>query len=76
MNNEDFQVKNALIEEQLKRIGREIKEKMPENWGFTIMMFDLNTNSGSMFYLSSAERGDMIKAMQEFISKQGLSSSK
>ncbi len=56
------------IREVLKDMGREIKAKMPEGWGFTLLMFDFDKGQkGSMLYLSSAQREDMIKAMEEFL---------
>ena len=70
----DFQIKNEEMEKRLKDLGDVIKKGMPPGWGFTLMMFDYNTTEGSMFYISSAARGDMIKAMQEFIKKEGLNS--
>ncbi|KXU94193.1 hypothetical protein CR51_27365 [Caballeronia megalochromosomata] len=35
--------------------------------GFALLVFDFNTTSGHMNYLSNAHRGDMIRALQEFI---------
>lgn len=63
-----YEVRNEEIEKELHRIGEEIKKGVPKGWGFTVMMFDTNTDSGSMFYISTANRDDMIKAMEEFIS--------
>ena len=48
-------------------IGRLIKEAMPPGWGFALLVFELNTNAGSMNYLSNARRPDMIKALKELI---------
>lgn len=65
----NFKVHNPEIEEHIRKVGRLIKDSMPDGWGFTVLMFDLNTTKGSMFYLSSAERKSMIEAMEEFIAK-------
>lgn len=65
----NFQVKNEEVEKLLNNIGHVLKDVMPEGWGFTVMMFDMDTTTGSMFYLSSAQRADMIEAMKEFIKK-------
>jgi hypothetical protein len=35
--------------------------------GFVLLMFDLNTNKGRMNYLANAERGDMLKALEELV---------
>lgn len=72
---DNFEVRHKEAEEALRNIGRRIKEEMPKGYGFTLLIYSYGEN-GNMFYLSSAERGDMIKAMQEFIAKQGLSSEK
>lgn len=65
----NFDVKNPQIEEVLRKVGEVIKEMTPPGWGFTVLLFDVNTTKGSMFYLSSARREDMVKAMKEFIEK-------
>jgi len=66
----DFEVRNAEAEEKLKEIGRMLKESMPKGFGFTVLIFSYEGGkTGSMFYLSSAERDGMIAAMREFIQK-------
>jgi hypothetical protein len=65
----DFEVRNEEIEQQLKAVGRAVKDNMPDGWGFTLFMFSYGAD-GSMFYLSSANREDMVKAMKEFIERQ------
>lgn len=64
-----FDVKNPQIEEVLRKVGEVIKKMTPPGWGFTVLLFDVNTTKGSMFYLSSVRREDMVKAMKEFIEK-------
>ncbi len=71
----DYQIRNAEIEAMLAMLGRLLKEKMPEGWGFTLLMFDYGEKTNqpgrdALFYTSSADRGDMILAMKEFIKKQ------
>lgn len=54
----------------LKELGRSIKDKVPNGWGFTLLLFDYDKGQeGSILYLSSAKREDMVKAMREFLSK-------
>lgn len=69
----DYKVRNPEIEGKLKGIGREIAGQLPKGWGFTLMIFDMNTDKGSMFYISNGSRQDVIKSMIEFIknNKQG-----
>lgn len=70
----DYQVKNEEIQQKLREVGKYIGDTMPEGWGFTLLMFNYGGDTGTpgegMFYLSSADRGDMILAMKEFIHKQ------
>lgn len=68
-----YEVRNDGIEEELRRLGRYIGTDLPKGWGFTLMLFDYGNEevkNGGMFYISSAKREDMIKAMKEFIAKQ------
>lgn len=62
-----FYVKDKEAEEALKNIGRMVKKEMlPEGYGFTLLVFPFG-EGGGMFYMSSAQRDTMIKAMKEFI---------
>lgn len=62
----------AVTREQLEKwcaeVGREIKAEMPDGVGFCLMMFDFGAG-GSLAYVSSAQREDMIKALAEFRDK-------
>jgi hypothetical protein len=64
-----YEVRNEEVEQVLRRLGRELKEEMPPGFGFTLMIFSYEEHEGAMFYLSSASRNDMVKAMREFIAK-------
>lgn len=66
---DNFEIKNADIESRLRDIGETLKKRVPEGMGFTVLMFDYGAG-GAMFYLSSAQRADMINSMKEFIKKQ------
>lgn len=67
----DFKVRNAEIEQTLKALGREIHTLVPAGWGFTLLLFTLHDEGdGALFYISSAQRDDMCKAMREFLAKQ------
>lgn len=46
-----------------------LESNMPPGWGFTILFFTYG-EGGSMAYISSAQRADMLKAMYEFIRMQ------
>ena len=67
---EDYQgSESEEIRELLKEFGRELKEKVPEGWGFTFMLFNYG-EGGNMLYISSAERKTMCQAMREFLGRQ------
>jgi hypothetical protein len=69
-----YNVRSDDIESALRTLATQIKPQVPEGWGFTLMIFSYTKtglahegDEGSMFYISSARRTDMVKAMQEFI---------
>ena len=64
----NYEVFNEEIEVQLKEIGHLIGDRLPAGWGFNLMIFDFG-KKGSMFYISNAQRGDVIRLMREFIKK-------
>lgn len=69
----NYEVHHAGAERALRSIGRFLKDTMPPGFGFTLFIFSYQgspADPGSMFYLSSSERADMIRALKEFIAKQ------
>lgn len=62
--------RNPQIEKLLRDIAQNIGAQIPEGFGFTLLIFGYGDDE-SMFYISSAQRNDMVKAMREFIQKQG-----
>lgn len=51
-------------------IGALIGRQLPPGWGFGLFIFTYG-EGGSMFWLSSADRNDMLKALSEWISTEG-----
>ena len=68
MPNMEYEIKNEDIEALLKELGSDLKKRMPAGWGFNLLIFSYG-EGGSLFYISSAQRKDMLKAMREFIDK-------
>ena len=68
MPDPQFEIREPEIEELLADIGRKLKAQMPPGWGFTLLICSYG-EGGAMFYLSSVEREDMVKAMKEFLAK-------
>jgi hypothetical protein len=68
-----FEVRNSEVEERLKMIGNRLRDALVgvPGYGFALLIFSFNDdgNGGNMFYTSSADRDDVIKAMREFIEK-------
>lgn len=65
----DHEIENAQIEGILNDMGRSIGSGLPAGWGFNLLIFSFG-EKGSMFYISNAQRADMLEAMREFIAKQ------
>lgn len=66
---DEFEVRDEHIEAILKRIAEIISDWTPEGWGFCLMMFTFG-EGGNFFYVSDAQREDIIRTMKEFIAKQ------
>lgn len=62
------EVWNEEIGKELYRIGETLGGSLPKGLGFALLVYTKN-NDGSLFYISDAERDDMIKVMEEFIAK-------
>lgn len=70
MSKDNFEVENPQIEGVLSGLGKKIQKYLPKGWGFSLFIFDFNTDKGSIFYISNAKRDDMLKALKEFIKKE------
>ena len=52
----------------LQEIARDINNKLPEGFGFTLLAYEFGDEDGrKMLYVSNSDRDDIKKAMQEFI---------
>ncbi len=72
---DSYEIHNENIKRTLKAMGRALKEYLPTGWGFSLLLFDYTKEpGGSLFYISSAERADVISTMKEFLRKQGETS--
>lgn len=74
----DYYVENEPIKAQLNDIGSSIGKRLPPGWGFTLFLFAYGEDNGDprrgLFYISSAQRKDMIETVKEWLLKQGESS--
>lgn len=64
-----FHVSNPEIERRMNEVGQLIQMSLPEGWGFSLLIFDFDNakTDGGVFYVSNAQRADMLVAMREFI---------
>jgi hypothetical protein len=66
---EEFEVDEPEIRAMLNDIGHTIGDQLPAGWGMTLLIFSFG-DGGATFYISNAERGTMIAALQEFVRHQ------
>lgn len=71
---ERYEVENEDIKLLLRSLGHKLGLSMPPGWGFALFLFSYG-EGGSMFYISSAQREDIIKSLQEFLAREGVVSS-
>lgn len=57
---------NAVLQE----IAKDIKEKLPENFGFALLAYEFGESEDKkMLYISNSQRADVMNAMVEFLQK-------
>ena len=58
------------VKDMLQEIMQEIKNKLPEGMGFTLLAYEFGDKDGRrMLYASNSKREDVLKAMLEFVDK-------
>ena len=58
------------VNNMLQEIMNDIKKKLPEGMGFTLLAYEFGDKEGRrMLYASNSNREDVIKAMLEFVDK-------
>lgn len=66
-----YEVKDPAIQGVLVRLGGLIRQALPPGWGFSLFLVSFGQD-GSMFYLSSANRDDMIRTLREWLAREGV----
>jgi hypothetical protein len=69
MRDQRFEVENEAVMATLNQIATSIGGSLDKGWGFTLLLFEYGAD-GTMFYISSAERGDVVKTVREWLEKQ------
>jgi hypothetical protein len=69
-----FEVENEEITSRMRDIGQRIHAAIDESdlagkMGFALLIFEF-AEKGAAFYISDAQRADMIRVMEEFIERQ------
>jgi hypothetical protein len=67
-HDERFEIDDEDKKRALRTIGVLIDGEVPVGMGFAVLLFDFGPG-GALYYISNAERADMITAMKEFIAK-------
>lgn len=65
---EEYEIQNEPIRAMLRDVGHTIGDQLPPGWGMCLLLFTFDGEE--TFYISNAERGSMIKMLQEFIREQ------
>lgn len=58
------------VKETGNRLGGVIGNSLPPGWGFGLFLFTFGPD-GTMFWISNAQRSDMVKALSEWIHTEG-----
>lgn len=66
-----YNVRNPEIESKLRELAHRVGDDMPEGWGFALLLFSYG-EKGNLFYISSAQRDDIIKVMREWIARNEM----
>jgi hypothetical protein len=60
------EAEDAKVVKDLQALGRHVDRQLPYGWGFVVLAFPFGAG-GRMNYISNANRGDIVRAMYEFI---------
>jgi hypothetical protein len=72
----NYNVRHDVIEPLLRQMGRDLKARMPDGWGFVLLIASFGQQGvkgegkeGSVFYMSSVDRPGAMALMQDFIKR-------
>jgi hypothetical protein len=63
-----YEIDDPEIKALLKRMAETLQRQLPGGWGLTLMLFEYK--GPSFFYMSTADRDDMIRNLKEFIQRE------
>lgn len=64
-----YEIDDPVIKNRLRSIAEQIKKFLPSGWGFTLFLFGFGKDKG-VFYISNANREDMVKTIKAWLAKQ------
>lgn len=59
-----------IMNNKMRKIADLVSKELPKDLGFTVLAFPFN-EKGRLFYVSNADRLDIVEAMKEWIEKTG-----
>jgi hypothetical protein len=72
-----YNVRSTEVESALRELATDLHARVPQGFGFTLLLFSYEPTglpnegpAGSLFYISTARREDMVRTMKEFIARQ------
>lgn len=68
-NDPRYEVQDPRIKNILMDMARILGREVPSGWGFTLFLFSFGPG-GHLFYISSANREDMISTINEWLAHQ------
>jgi len=66
---ERYEVKSPDTQRALRTIATLVDEHVPDGMGFALFLFDFGPG-GALFYMSSAQRADIVATMKEWIARE------
>lgn len=51
----------------MQELAQHIQKQLGDKYGFCLLVYEHNTSSGRLNYVSNSQREDVVKAMKEFI---------
>ena len=68
-HDERYEVKDPAKYRALRTLATLVDEETPDGMGFAVFLFDFGPK-GAMFYLSSADRRDVVSLLKEWIARE------
>jgi len=65
---ENYEVRDEDLELLLEKLGHSLKDAMPPDHGFTLVISSFEPGGGT-FYISSIQRADALKILKEVVER-------